>query len=221
MADAEGILSRIDPPATVHDTEVDTCDLSLTPRSAMNRPAPATQADSPSQMLTPQSTPKRRARRETERLPIPQARVLFPREPTHPQPEITPVHRATGQPVNLRANFVAYLGWRWRIRAQPPLNGVARLSPKVALEDWLAKHRENSSPESVRVVQARLDNWDQAPENPLKTLPLRDPLRDPLRGSLSCCPYSFAPLPEGFFRRGFCKNVRLSWLWRSKCQMYC
>ena len=26
---------------------------------------------------------------------------------------------------------------------------------------------------------------------------------------------------EGVFRREFCKNVRLSWLWRSECQMYC
>ena len=86
-----------------------------------------------------------------------------PKEPTHPQPDIIPVHRATGQPVNLRANFVAYLGWRWHVRALPPLNGVARLSRKIALEDWLAKHRQNISPESVRVVQARLDNWDQAP----------------------------------------------------------
>ena len=65
--------------------------------------------------------------------------------------------------MNLRANFVAYLGWRWSIRAQPALNGVARLSPKVALEDWLAKHKHNISPESARVVQARLDNWDQDP----------------------------------------------------------
>ena len=43
------------------------------------------------------------------------------------------------------------------------LNGVARLSPKVALEEWLVKHRQNISPESVTVVQARLDNWDTAP----------------------------------------------------------
>ena len=26
---------------------------------------------------------------------------------------------------------------------------------------------------------------------------------------------------KGFFTRGLCKNVRLSWLWRSECQMYC
>ena len=51
---------------------------------------------------------------------------------------------------------MAYLGWRWHIRAQPALNGVARLSPKVALEELLAKHRANISPESVLVVQARL-----------------------------------------------------------------
>ena len=65
-------------------------------------------------------------------------------------------------------------GWRWHIRAQPPLNGVARLSPKVALEDWLAKHKDNISPESVRVVQARLDNWDQAP-GPAARPPAQEP----------------------------------------------
>ena len=38
MADVEGILSRMDPPATVHDTEVDTCDLSQSPPSVMDHP---------------------------------------------------------------------------------------------------------------------------------------------------------------------------------------
>ena len=167
MTDTAGVPSRMDPPATLHDTEVDTCDLSQSPSSAAARTVLATQEGPPSQILTPLTTPKRRARRDRDAAYSPgerqQARLLFPKEPSHPQPDIIPVHRATGQPVNLRANFVAYLGWRWSIRAQPPLNGVARLSPKVALEDWLAKHKGNISPESVRVVQARLDNWEQAP----------------------------------------------------------
>ena len=32
---------------------------------------------------------------------------------------------------------------------------------------------------------------------------------------------SILRLRKGVFRRGFLQNVLLSWLWRSKCQMYC
>ena len=132
ITNATGVPSRMDPASTLRDTEMDTCDASQHPSSQAAQTVAATEVGTPSHLRTPQTTPRRRARRDREVAYSPgerqQARLLFPKEPNHPQPDIIPVHRATGQPVNLRANFVAYLGWRWSIRAQPPLNGVAALA---------------------------------------------------------------------------------------------